>query len=301
MYLILIVLTHFLFSQDAVYFDGDRAMELVEYQCDFGPRFPGSKGHSDFSDSLKVFLDNLVEMNLVYKDPIYSSVGNNMVEITNMHARFNPRASDRILFLAHWDTREFADKDDNIESRSMPVLGANDGASGTAILMTLAEMLSNNPPINIGVDLLFLDGEDMGSYGNPDSWALGAKSFSKHLKKPFTRYAICLDMVGDREQEFLIEGFSYRYAPEVVKKVWLLANNLGYNQFKYSLGQQIIDDHYVLFQNTGIPSIDIIDFQYPNSQKNYWHTIHDTPDKCSAESLEAVGTVIATLIYHEDK
>jgi len=301
LYIILIILTHLLVAQDAVYFDGSRAMELVEYQCDFGPRFPGSKGHNDFSDSLKVFLDNLVEMNLVYKDSVYSSVGNSMVEITNMHARFNPRASDRILFLAHWDTREFADKDENIESRSMPVIGANDGASGTAILMTLAEMLSNNPPINIGVDLLFLDGEDMGSYGDSDSWALGAKSFSKNLKKPFPKYAVCLDMVGDSEQEFLIEGFSYRYAPEIVKKVWQLANNLGYSQFKYSLGQQIIDDHYMLFQNTGIPSIDIIDFQYPNSQDNFWHTIHDTPDKCSAHSLEAVGTVISTLIYLEDK
>jgi glutaminyl-peptide cyclotransferase len=298
---IITIFIHLLIAQEAVYFDGSRAKDLLDYQCDFGPRYPGSRGHDDFADSLKTFLDNLVEMNLVYKDSIYSSVGDKIVEITNFHARFNPRASERILFLAHWDTREFADKDKNIESRSMPVIGANDGASGTAILMTLAEMLSNNPPINIGVDLLFLDGEDMGTYGDSETWALGAKSFSKNIKKPFPKYAICLDMVGDRDQEFLIEGFSYRYAPEIVRKVWELANNLGYNQFKYSLGQQIIDDHYVLFQNTGIPSIDIIDFQYPNASDNYWHTIHDTPDKCSSESLEAVGTVIATLIYHEDK
>ena len=301
MYIFVIIFIHLLAAQDAVYFDGHRAKELIEYQCDFGPRYPGSKGHDEFADSLKVFLDRLVEMNLVYKDSVYSSVGGNMVEITNMHARFNPRASERILFLAHWDTRQFADKDENIKYRSMPVLGANDGASGTAILMTLAEMLSSNPPINIGVDLLFLDGEDMGSYGDPDSWGLGAKSFSKDIKQPFPKYAICVDMVGDQEQEFLIEGFSYRYAPDIVEKVWRLANNLGYNQFKYSLGQPIIDDHYVLFKNTGIPSIDIIDFNYPNSKENHWHTINDTPDKCSAKSLEAVGTVIATLIYHEDK
>jgi len=297
---LLLTFIQFSYSQELVYFDGNRAMELLEYQCNFGPRFPGSKGHDNFADSLKVFLDNLVEMNLVYKDSITSPVSNKFVEITNFHARFNPRASDRILFLAHWDTREFADKD-TADFRLEPVIGANDGASGTAILMTLAEMMSKNPPINIGVDLLFLDGEDMGTYGDPDSWALGAKMFSKDIKKPLPKYAICLDMVGDREQEFLIEGFSYKYAPEIVKKVWSLANNLGYTQFKYSLGQQIVDDHYVLFKNTGIPSIDIIDFNYPNASENYWHTTQDTPDKCSAESLEAVGTVISTLIYNEDK
>ena len=108
-------------------------------------------------------------------------------------------------------------------------------------------------------------------------------------------------MVGDREQEFYIERFSYQFAPDVVNMVWKLANELGYNQFKYKLGQHIVDDHYVLFKNTGIPAIDIIDFQYPNSKENYWHTTEDTPDKCSAESLEAVGAVIATLIYSEDK
>ena len=297
---LLLTFIQFSYSQELVYFDGTRAMEHLEYQCNFGPRFPGSEGHDNFADSLKVFLDNLVEMNLVYKDSITSPISNEFVEITNFHVRFNPRASDRILFLAHWDTREFSDKDD-LDLRSEPVIGANDGASGTAILMTLAEMMSKNPPINIGVDLLFLDGEDMGTYGDPDSWALGAKMFSKDIKEPLPKYAICLDMVGDREQEFFIEGFSYRYAPEIVKKVWSLANNLGYTQFKYSLGQQIVDDHYVLFKNTGIPSIDIIDFNYPNASENYWHTTRDTPDKCSAESLEAVGTVISTLIYNEDK
>ena len=297
---LLLTFIQFSYSQELVYFDGSRAMEHLEYQCNFGPRFPGSKGHDNFADSLKVFLDNLAEMNLVYKDSIISPISNKSVEITNFHVRFNPRASDRILFLAHWDTREFADKDD-ADLRLEPVIGANDGASGTAILMTLAEMISKNPPINIGVDLLFLDGEDMGIYGDPDTWALGAKTFSEDIKKPLPKYAICLDMVGDKEQEFFIEVFSYRYAPEIVKKVWSLANNLGYTQFKYSLGQQIVDDHYVLFKNTGIPSIDIIDFQYPNALENYWHTTKDTPDKCSAESLEAVGTVISTLIYNEDK
>ena len=91
-------------------------------------------------------------------------------------------------------------------------------------------------------------------------------------------------MVGDKNQEFFIERFSYEYAPDIVNKVWKLANQLGYDQFKHVLGQGIIDDHYILYKETGIPSINIIDFQYPDNTKNYWHTIEDTPDKCSAES-----------------
>jgi len=292
----------FIFNQDVIYFSGNRAMEHLNYQCSFGPRFPGSSGHDDFSDSLKIFLDNLAEVNIVLKDSIINPLSNKKVEITNFHVRFNPRSSDRIMILAHWDTREFADKDSNFNRIDLPSpIGANDGASGIAILMTLAEMLSKNPPLNIGVDLLFLDAEDMGIYNKPDTWALGAKNFSKYIKNPLPKYAICLDMVGDKDQEFLIEKFSYNIAPNIVRKVWGLANQLGYKQFKYIIGQAIIDDHYVLYQETGIPSIDIIDFQYPNSTKNYWHTIEDTPDKCSAKSLEAVGTVIATLIYKEDQ
>jgi len=298
---VLVFILQFIFAQDAVYFNGDRAMELLEYQCSFGPRYPGSEGHNKFQDSLKIFLDELADMTIVYKDSIINPISKKKVEIVNFLSRFNPRASERIMFLAHWDTREVADKDKNYDKLNpIPVIGANDGASGVAVLMTLAEILSKNPLTKIGVDLLFLDAEDMGLYNKPDTWALGAKSFSKEIKNPLPKYAVCLDMVGDADQEFLIEQFSYMYAPEIVNKVWSLANELGYHQFKYVIGQRIIDDHYVLYSHTGIPSIDIIDFQYPNNNKNFWHTIEDTPDKCSAESLGAVGTVVATLIYRED-
>ena len=301
MLIFLIFIVQLALAQDAIYFNGNRSMEFLEYQCSFGPRFPGSSGHHNFQDSLKIFLDDLVEMNLVFKDTIVNPITNKKVEITNFLARFNPRASERIMILAHWDTRQIADKDLNDDNLEFPpVIGANDGASGTAILMSLAEILSKNPLTKIGVDLLFLDAEDMGVYNKSDTWALGAKSFSKQIKNPLPKYAICVDMVGDKEQEFLIEEFSYMYAPEIVNKVWSLANELGYNQFKYIIGQRIVDDHYVLYNNTGIPSINIIDFQYPNSKENYWHTTQDTPDKCSAESLGAVGTVLATLIYRED-
>ena len=250
---------------------------------------------------MKVFLDNLADENLVFKDSLVSPLTGELVEIINYQSKFNIQSDDRIMILAHWDTRQFADKDPNYNKMILPaVLGANDGASGVAVLMTLAEMLSKNPLLNIGVDLLFLDAEDMGLYGDPESWALGAKSFSKKISDPLPKYAIGLDMVGDKNQEFLIERHSYQIAPDIVNKVWSLANELGFTQFKFSIGKAIIDDHYVIYKHTGIPSIDIIDFDYPDSNDNYWHTVEDTPDKCSAESLEAVGTVIATLIYRED-
>ena len=147
MIIYILILSQLIFSQDVVYFNGNRAMEHLNYQCSFGPRFPGSSGHDDFADSLKLFLDNLVEVNLVYKDSIINPLTNKEVEITNFLARFNPRSSDRIMFLAHWDTREFADKDSNFNKIELPSpIGANDGASGIAILMTLAEMLSKKWP-----------------------------------------------------------------------------------------------------------------------------------------------------------
>ena len=98
-----------IFTQDVVYFDGNRAMEHLNYQCSFGPRFPGSSGHANFADSLKLFLDNLAEVNIILKDSIISPLSKKKVEITNFHVRFNPRSSDRLMILAHWDTREFAD------------------------------------------------------------------------------------------------------------------------------------------------------------------------------------------------
>ena len=116
----ILILSQLIFSQDVVYFNGNRAMEHLNYQCSFGPRFPGSSGHDDFADSLKLFLDNLVEVNLVYKDSIINPLTNKEVEITNFLARFNPRSSDRIMFLAHWDTREFADKDSNFNKIELP-------------------------------------------------------------------------------------------------------------------------------------------------------------------------------------
>ena len=298
--MLIFILFNILYSQETMYFDGSKAMDYLEYQCSFGPRYPGSEGHAKFGTSLEEFLKERADFVHVFRDSALSQIDEKKVELKSIIARFNPSSKYRIMVMAHWDTRRYADMETDKERSTEPVLGANDGASGVAVLMSLSDILKENKLHNIGVDLLFIDGEDMGVSGNPDSWAVGTQYIAKNMLNPYPEFAICLDMIGDKNQKFYIEGFSYMYAPELVDRVWTLANNLGYSQFVNQVGKPIIDDHYALMKSTGIPAINIIDFEYPSATENYWHTTHDTPDKCSASSLESVGTVITTLIYTEE-
>ena len=288
-------------AQEAPPFDGRRAYELLEAQVALGPRYPGSPGHAKmvaFLDShLTAWAHAVGRQVAVVRHPYKTGT----FEITNILARFNPDARSRILLLAHYDTREMADEDPDPANRSRPILGANDGASGVAILLTLAEIMSREPP-EIGVDLLFADAEDMGRSGDLESWALGTKAFVPRMVEllggVLPRYAVLLDMVGDAQLDLPVEYYSWREASDLVRRVWQLANDLGYEQFRLEFGTAVYDDHVPLLE-AGIPAIDIIDFEYPNSDTNYWQTLDDTPDKCSAESLEAVGTVVTTLVYRE--
>lgn len=286
-------------AQGIPYFDGEESYGYLTEQCDFGPRYPGSEAHEALAAYLQKFLEPLADDLQIMTETVEHPMHKKPAQLTNLLAVFNPSAEFRILFLAHWDTREIADQDTVFANQSKPILGANDGASGIAVLMSLAQILHANP-VEIGVDLLFEDGEDMGVAGDLDSWGLGTREFAKKMQRPYPRYAVCLDMVGDAQQEFFIEPYSYMQAPAVVQKIWKIAADLGYAQFKDKVGRAIIDDHRVLWEVTKIPAVDIIDFEYPSAGKNYWHTLEDTPDKCSAASLGAVGTVMTTLIYIEN-
>jgi Zn-dependent M28 family amino/carboxypeptidase len=214
--------------------------------------------------------------------------------LTNIIARFNPDAEKQILLGAHWDTRPWADQD--FELQSKPVLGANDGASGVAVLLELADILSK-APTSVGVTIVLFDAEDFGSAGNPKSFARGSQYFAKHLPIPKPEYAIILDMVGDAELNLLIERNSFRQNRQLVKELWALAKDLQLPAFLPSIRHTIFDDHVPLYEFAGIPAIDIIDFDYPNAHQNYWHTHQDTPDKCSPESLEQIGTLLVHHIY----
>lgn len=287
-------------SKDIPQFDADRAFRYLEKQCSFGPRNPGSVGHREcliyLKETLSGLADTLMVQPFAYSDP-YSG---KMLQLTNLVARFQPQRKNRIWIAAHWDTRPWADRDRHESNRSTPIIGANDGASGVAVLLELAHHLAQSVP-PLGVDLVLLDGEDLGKQGDLKYFFNGSRYLARHIPKPHPRYCILVDMVGDKELELPMEGNSMEQAPKLVKLIWSLAADLGLDAFVPKIAYTVEDDHVILFQTGGIPSIDIIDFDYPNRFRNYWHTMEDTPDKCSPASLKTVGTVLLHHIYGSGK
>jgi len=277
-------------------FDGNNAYQYLVEQCNFGPRNPGSKGHENFSIFLEEYLSKMTKNILVQDFDYLEHITGEERRGKNIIAQFNIEAENRLLIGAHWDTRALSDEDLNEDNRLLPILGANDGASGTSVLMELAKIFSlNNPPI--GIDLVFFDAEDVGISGKPKTYAMGSEYFSKNLpiKKPDN--AIIVDMVGDKYLQIPIERFSYQTNPKLVKEIWRLADELNLSAFEYRIGFEIYDDHVPLWENAQIPAIDIIDFDYPNLFSNHWHTQNDIPENCSPQSLQQVGTLLLNYVY----
>src|SRR6267142_2647734 len=186
-------------------FNGSTAFTYVEQQMAFGPRIPNTPGHEKMGDWLLTTLRARAETVSVQDFRWTTHKGANL-HLRNFFARFRPQATDRVLFLAHWDTRPFADKSQNLAQQSMPVPGANDGASGVAVLLGLADVLKATPPTT-GVDLLFVDGEDYGDFSDSTETLIGARYFAKHQPPGYTTlYAVLLDMVGDKDLQFQQEG-----------------------------------------------------------------------------------------------
>lgn len=270
-------------------FSEDNAFELLRTQVNFGPRMPGHAAHDN---QLKWMVDYLrSRADTVETQPFnYTTTKGKQLALANVFARFNPSAQDRVLLVAHWDTRPTADEDPDSTKRKDPILGADDGASGVALLMEIANVLSKNKP-PIGVDLLFVDGEDWGPSG--EDMYLGAKHFAANLPagyKPL--YGIVVDMIADQNPVYPIESNSQDRAPEVVERVWRTAEQLGLgNHFRRSSAGGIEDDHMPLNQ-AGIRTIDIIDFDYP-----YWHTTGDVVEHTAPKGLGVVGKVLLTLIF----
>ena len=277
-------------------FSGERAFQHLEKQCSFGPRNPGSEGYKKclkyLMQELQSTADTVWTQPFTYNDPHRGDTYN----LQNIIAQFNPNAKKQILFGAHWDTRPWSDKELDVKDQNNPLIGANDGASGVAVLLEIAHILKVNPS-ETGVIIIFFDGEDLGMAGENRSYAQGSQYFSQNLPFPKPDHAIILDMVGDQHLHFPIERFSYSHAPQLVRKIWKLANKLNLPAFDQSLGYTIYDDHVPLWENANIPAINIIDFDYPHEYDNYWHTLEDTPDKCSAGSLEQVGILLTYHIY----
>ncbi len=290
-----------LIAQPVPYFDGAEAFNLLLAQVAFGPRYPGSPGHKKITAFLDDFLRPRADELVVHNTQVIEPATGRPIRATNYLARFNNAQAGRIMLMAHYDTRNIAEEDPDSARRKEPILGANDGASGVAILLQIASLLVEHQPA-VGVDLLFLDAEDMGRNGMPGSYALGSQAFVNEIVQVMDgrlpRYVVLLDMVGDSLLTLPLEQYSWSYAREQTSAIWRIAEELGYQQFERRAGSAIFDDH-VPFLRAGIPAVDVIDMDYPSTTENYWHTTLDTPDKCSAESLEAVGTVMTTLIFRE--
>lgn len=253
-------------------FDGNRAYVDVVYQVSLGPRYPGSQAHELTIQWIHESLETAgweVEIQIVVTENI---------EIQNIVAKLGNGKPDVILG-AHYDTRIFADNDSEVSKRDEPVLGANDGASGVAVLLEIARILPNLPERNVW--LVFFDYEDNGGI-NGLTWAMGSKVFVD-LLDDFPEAVIIVDMVGDKNLDIFIEKNSNQ---ELVNEIWSIANDLGYDQFINQPKYQMLDDH-TAFLTKGITAIDIIDFDYP-----YWHTTGDTLDKVSPDSLFVVGNTI---------
>ncbi len=271
-------------------FDEIRAFEYLKKQCSFGPRSPGSSGHRKclrfFIEELQKSADAVVEQPFLHTDFRNQKTHT----LTNIIASFG-KQGERILLCAHWDTRPWADFDPDPGNRDEPILGANDGASGVAVLLEIARILKQCPPPR-GVDIVLFDGEDAGLEGQNDTWCQGSRYFAQNKGYDYNpRCGILIDMIGDKDLYLPVEGNSQKYAPELVDRVWTKAEEVGLSAFDRSVGFEMTDDHLELLK-VGIPAIDIIDFDYP-----YWHTLQDTEDKCSPESLGIVGTLLLHLIY----
>jgi glutaminyl-peptide cyclotransferase len=277
-------------------FDGKAAYKMLLRQTEFGPRGPGLAGHEKclrfLLRELGTYADAVRRQQFWYPVP----PSGKKVQLTNVIASFNVNAKKRIFLTAHWDTRLWADQDLNPKNRTKPIIGANDGASGVAVLLEIASLLGRTPP-PLGVDIVLFDGEDLGTTGLPESFSAGAKYFARNLSAgALPQFAINIDMIGDKELKIPREINSDRYAPQVMDLIFTTARELGVTQFIDYPGSEVTDDHMPLM-NVGIPAVDLIDFSYPDETNKYWHTMADTPDKCSAESLSAVGRVLTAVIY----
>lgn len=275
-------------------FNGDAAYELTRQQCDFGPRVPATSAHAKCADwliaTLKTSCDTVILQTGTVQTATQGALG-----IKNIIGIINPDASQRLLLLAHWDTRPWADNDPDPANHKRPVLGANDGASGVGVLLQLAQQLKAEGT-TLGIDIVLVDAEDMGESDNEESWGLGTQYWAAHPHvqgyKPL--FGILLDMVGAPDATFSREYYSMQYASGVVDLVWSLAAG---SHFKNVQGGAVTDDH-VFINRAGIPCVDIIDMR-SDSDTGFcpeWHTIDDTMPHISAATLGEVGQTLLNII-----
>lgn len=294
----------------AVDFCADSAYAFCAAQCDFGPRAMNSEAHERCGEWIASKFRQYGMQVIEQKADLKGYDGTSLAA-TNIIASFRPDLPSRILLCAHWDTRPWADNDPDSTNWRKPVMGANDGASGVAVLIEIARLLQQNDSIAYGIDFVCFDAEDWGTPqwsttpDNGDTWALGAQHWAAnpHRDGYKAQYGILLDMVGGAGARFYQEGMSRQYAQPIVDKVWSAARVAGYaSLFPNTVGGMITDDHIPINETAKIPTIDIIAY-YPDCQQSSfgptWHTINDTMEHIDRNALKAVGQTVIQTIYSE--
>lgn len=274
---------------EAIPFDGAAAYKYLQALCDFGPRQSGSEGMDKQQTYLTEYFTKLGAKVERQEFQIRHPIDGSAVTLANLIVHWHPERKDRVLLCAHYDTRPYPDRDKfNQHGR---FIGANDGASGVAVLMQLGQAM---PKLDgrLGVDFVLFDGEEL-VYNQPtDKYFLGSEHFAREYiaKPPGYRYlqGVLLDMVGDTDLQLFLEPQSMKYAPQVATNLWKVAQRLRVHEFVMQRGTQAVnDDHIPLNEIAKIPTCDVIDFTYP-----HWHTEQDVPANCSALSLAKVGWVL---------
>ncbi|MCM1310942.1 MAG: M28 family peptidase [Bacteroides sp.] len=277
-------------------FSADSAYANVAAQVAFGPRVGRSSAHELCAAWLTQELRRQGCDTLILQHTDLADFG----PITNILGRFNLENKQRILLLAHWDSRPTADQDPDPANQSKAIDGANDGASGTGVLLEIARLIGSQIP-EIGVDILFVDAEDAGTGSDDDSWARGTQYFAQNLPDRLPEYAILLDMVGGKGAKFPREMISEVNCKALNAKVWNAAKRLGLaDRFPDRVGGAVNDDHVPLLR-AGIPAIDIIETDHPQtgSFNPTWHTLNDNLDNIDRETLGDVGRLLTHIIYNE--
>lgn len=289
-------------------FNPDSAYEYVSKQAAFGPRVPNTAAHDRCGSYLSAQLAARGAV-VTEQRAVLTRFDGEKLRACNIIGSFNPENKNRILLLSHWDSRPFADNDHDKANHHTPVLGVDDGASGVGVLLEIARLISVKKP-NIGVDILFVDAEDVGApyfySGNQseDFWCLGTQYWAKnpHRKGYKARFGILLDMVGAGNAVFYKDMYSVEFASPVAEQVWSKAQALGYGQyFMNGQGGSVTDDHLYVNRLAKIPCIDIIHFdpQSPQGFPAHWHTLDDTMKNIAKPALKAVGQTVAEVVYSE--
>ena len=276
-------------------FNQDSAYAYLEKQLSFGYRVPGTKEHKACGQWI---ISKVTEngATVTVQDFTSNFFDKKAVPSFNIIASYSPELKDRIIIAAHWDTRLIGEKD--LKLKNKPIMGADDGASGVANLLELSRLLKDLK-LPIGVDLMFFDAEDNGT--DNGGWCQGSEYWSKNKHKAdySARFGILMDMVGAKNARFGYEGYSKQYAGDVLEKIWNLAQGMGYTDlFVEENTGPIMDDHYYLISNAGIPMVDILNrpMKTESGFADHHHTQSDNIAVIDKRTLGAVGKVVTEVI-----